>query len=106
MEKLEQQWREIDALNEGFGPSFRVYKGIESDILADGSLDYEDDILEKFEIVIASVHSILNMDENKATSRLIKAIENPYTKILGHPTGRLLLARPGYPCLLYTSRCV
>ncbi len=97
VEKLEQQWREIDALNEGFGPSFRVYKGIESDILADGSLDYEDDILAKFEIVIASVHSILNMDENKATARLIKAIENPYTKILGHPTGRLLLARPGYP---------
>src|SRR5690606_26504749 len=68
-----------------------------SDILADGSLDYPDDTLAKFDFVVASVHSNLRMDEEKATQRLITAIENPYTTILGHPTGRLLLSRPGYP---------
>ena len=97
VEKLEQQWREIDALNAQYGPDFRIFKGIESDILSDGSLDYEEDVLKQFDVVIASVHSVLNMDEKKANDRLVKAIENPYTKILGHPTGRLLLARPGYP---------
>ena len=60
-------------------------------------MDYEEDVLKQFDVVIASVHSVLNMDEKKANDRLVKAIENPYTKILGHPTGRLLLARPGYP---------
>jgi DNA polymerase (family X) len=96
-EQVFAQWKEIDALNVQFGESFRIFKGIESDILIDGSLDYSDDILSQFDLVIASVHSVLNMDEDKATARLIKAIENPYTRILGHPTGRLLLARPGYP---------
>ncbi|MBK8827799.1 MAG: hypothetical protein IPO26_14095 [Saprospiraceae bacterium] len=75
----------------------KFIKGIESDILTDGSLDYSDDILAGFDLVIASVHSGLNMDEEKATRRLITAIENPYTRVLGHPTGRLLLARRGYP---------
>jgi len=96
-EKVLAQWREIDHLNEKYGPAFKVYKGIESDILSDGSLDYREDILAGFDVVIASVHSVLSMDKNKATQRLIKAVENPYTRILGHPTGRLLLARPGYP---------
>lgn len=91
------QWNEIENLNNQFAYGFKIYKGIESDILADGSLDYSDDILAGFDIVIASVHSVLNMDEEKATRRLITAIENPYTRILGHPTGRLLLARRGYP---------
>jgi DNA polymerase (family 10) len=90
------QHQEIDALNAKLAP-FRIFKGIESDILYDGSLDYSDDILKTFDFVVASVHSILRMDEDKATSRLIKAIENPYTTILGHPTGRLLLSRKGYP---------
>ncbi|TAK44238.1 MAG: DNA polymerase/3'-5' exonuclease PolX [Saprospiraceae bacterium] len=95
-EQVQAQWKEIDELNGKLAP-FRILKGIESDILYDGALDYEDAILEQFEFVIASVHSILRMDEEKATSRLIAAIENPHTTILGHPTGRLLLSRQGYP---------
>jgi DNA polymerase (family 10) len=87
---------EIDRLNRELSP-FRVFKGIESDILADGSLDYPTEILDRFEVVIASIHSNLKMEEEKATRRLIKAIEQPQTRILGHPTGRLLLSRPGYP---------
>jgi DNA polymerase (family 10) len=89
------QHKEIDALNEKLGP-FKIFKGIESDILNDGSLDYEEEVLKTFDFVVASVHSNLRMDEAKATVRLIKAIENPYTTILGHPTGRLLLSRKGY----------
>ena len=95
-ERLFQQWEEIDFLNKKMEP-FKTYKGIESDILVDGRLDYEDEILKQFDLVVASVHSVLNMDEEKATQRLITAIENPYTRILGHPTGRLLLSRKGYP---------
>ncbi|AZI26216.1 DNA polymerase/3'-5' exonuclease PolX [Pedobacter sp. G11] len=89
------QHQEIDELNKKLAP-FKIFKGIESDILSDGSLDYSDDVLKTFDFVVASVHSNLRMDEAKATSRLLKAIENPYTTILGHPTGRLLLSRAGY----------
>lgn len=96
IERIEQQWQEIDHLNQKLAP-FKIFKGIESDILGDGSLDYPDEILAKFDFVVASVHSNLGMTEEKATERLIKAIENPYTTILGHPTGRLLLSRAGYP---------
>ena len=96
IEKVLKQHAEIDALNKEMAP-FRIFKGIESDILADGKLDYPDDILAKFDFVVSSIHSILNMDIKKATHRLITAIENPYTTILGHPTGRLLLRRAGYP---------
>jgi len=95
-ERVLEQLEEIDEINKELAP-FKVYKGIESDILNDGSLDYTDDILEMFDFVVASVHSNLRMDEAKATQRLITAIENPYTRILGHPTGRLLLSRKGYP---------
>jgi DNA polymerase (family 10) len=95
-ERVWQQQTEIDKLNEKMAP-FRIFKGIESDILNDGSLDYDDDVLATFDFIVASVHSNLKMDEEKATSRLIKAVENPFTTILGHPTGRLLLGRPGYP---------
>jgi len=95
-QRVYEQQREIEALNLSLAP-FRIFKGIESDILYDGSLDYPDEILKTFDFVVASVHSILRMDEEKATSRLIRAIENPYTTILGHPTGRLLLSRKGYP---------
>ena len=95
-DRVEQQWQEIDDLNKEFF-NFKILKSIESDILYDGSLDYSDDILRGFDFVIASIHSTLKMDEAKATARLIKAIENPFTKILGHPTGRLLLSREGYP---------
>src|SRR5690606_13420470 len=66
-------------------------------ILSDGSLDYPDEILSGFDFVVASIHGNLKMDEEKATNRLLKAIENPYTTILGHPSGRLLLSRSGYP---------
>ena len=90
------QMEEIDALNTEMAP-FRIFKGIESDILNDGSLDYEAAILEKFDFVIASVHTNLRMSREKATERVLRAIENPYTSILGHPTGRLLLSREGYP---------
>lgn len=94
--RVQAQWVEIDALNENLAP-FRIFKGIESDILGDGSLDYPDEILAGFDFVVASVHANLKMDKERATARLIKAIENPYTTILGHPTGRLLLSRAGYP---------
>ncbi len=99
-ERVFIQWREIDELNRAYeaaGDPFRILKGIESDILSDGSLDYETDILAGFDFIIASIHSNLRMDEEKATRRLLTAIENPFTTILGHPTGRLLLSRPGYP---------
>jgi DNA polymerase (family 10) len=96
VEEVLQQQKQIDQLNSK-DPNFRILKGIESDILSDGSLDYSDEILKTFDFIVASVHSNLKMNEEKATNRLIKAIENPYTTILGHPTGRLLLARPGYP---------
>lgn len=96
IERVLQQQEEIDHLNKKIN-DFHIFKGIESDILYDGSLDYPDEILQKFDFIVASVHSILKMSEDKATSRLIAAIENPYTTILGHPTGRLLLSRGGYP---------
>lgn len=94
--RVAAQQREIDELNGKLHP-FHIFKGIESDILYDGSLDYADEILSTFDFVVASVHSILKMSEEKATERIINAIENPYTTILGHPTGRLLLSRSGYP---------
>jgi len=90
------QHDEIDKLNIA-NPNFTIFKGIECDILYNGQLDYSDDVLSSFDYVVASVHSILKMNEEKAMSRLISAIENPYTTILGHPTGRLLLLREGYP---------
>jgi DNA polymerase (family 10) len=95
IERVLQQQEEIDHLNKKLD-GFHVFKGIESDILNDGSLDYPDEILKKFDFVVASVHSNLKMSKDKATERLLKAIENPYTTILGHPTGRLLLSRNGY----------
>ena len=95
-DRLVQQWREIDELNERMD-DFVIFKGIESDILNDGSLDYDDDVLEQFDCIISSIHSNLKMDIDKAMMRLIKAVENPFTRLLGHCTGRLLLSREGYP---------
>jgi DNA polymerase (family X) len=95
-DRVLKQWEEIEILNKGFD-DFIILKGIESDIKNDGELDYEDGILKGFDFIIASIHSNLKMPEEKATARLIKAIENPFTSMLGHPTGRLLLARQGYP---------
>ncbi|TDI71397.1 MAG: DNA polymerase/3'-5' exonuclease PolX [Bacteroidetes bacterium] len=95
-EKVLEQHREIDRLNQELTP-FKIFKGIESDILSDGSLDYPEPILHTFDFVVASVHSNLNMDIDKATERLLRAVKNPNTTVLGHPTGRLLLKREGYP---------
>ncbi len=95
-DRIREQHRNIDELNTQLDP-FKIFKSIESDILYDGSLDYPEEILKTFDLVIASVHSILKMNEEKAMKRLITAIENPYTTILGHMTGRLLLSRNGYP---------
>ena len=96
-DQVEAQWADIDQINASYDDGFRVYKGIEADILNDGSMDYGNDFLSQFEVVVASIHSQLNMDMEKANRRLIKAIENPHTHILGHMTGRLLLSRAGYP---------
>jgi DNA polymerase (family 10) len=94
--EIQHQHQLIDQLNQELAP-FKIFKGIEVDILGDGSLDYPAEILASFDFTIASIHSNLNMDEKTATERLIKAISNPFTTILGHATGRLLLKRPGYP---------
>ncbi len=95
-QRIREQHRYIDELNQKLAP-FKIFKSIECDILNDGSLDYENKILEGFDLVITSVHSNLDMDEEKAMKRLLGAITNPYTTILGHMTGRLLLRRKGYP---------
>ena len=102
VEEVLKQHEEIAKLNARFASQnpekpFKILKGIESDILGDGSLDYPSEILASFDYIVASVHSNLTMSQEKATTRLLKAIENPYTTILGHPTGRLLLSREGYP---------
>jgi len=95
-ERIKAQHQYVDELNGKFAP-FKIFKSIECDILNDGSLDYSDNILSTFDLVIASVHSNLKMSEEKAMQRIINAIEHPATRILGHPTGRLLLSRAGYP---------
>ncbi len=96
-EKVILQQAEIQKINQKYAGKFKIFAGIECDILYDGQMDYSNEILKTFDYVVASVHSILKMTEEKAMSRLIRAIENPYTTILGHPTGRLLLMREGYP---------
>jgi DNA polymerase (family 10) len=95
-DKVQRQLQAIELLNKKLAP-FRIFKSIECDILVSGQLDYDYDILNQFDLVIVSIHQLLKMNEDKATTRLIKAIENPYTTILGHMTGRQLLIRPGYP---------
>ncbi len=95
-ERIKAQHEYIDELNVKLAP-FKIFKSIESDILNNGRLDYDDNILASFDLIIASVHSNLKMTEEKAMERVLTAISNPYTTILGHPTGRLLLSRKGYP---------
>lgn len=95
-ERIKGQHAQIDELNEKLKP-FRIFKSIECDILSDGSLDYTNNILSTFDLVITSVHSNLKMTEEKAMMRILRALENPYTTIMGHLTGRLLLSRLGYP---------
>ncbi|MCY4419419.1 MAG: PHP domain-containing protein [Cytophagales bacterium] len=94
--KIQSQHQEIDKLNRQLFP-FRIFKGIEVDILKDGSLDYPDEVLRSFDFTIASIHSVLDMGIEKATQRILTALSHPYTTFLGHPTGRILLERPGYP---------
>ncbi|MEO9967932.1 MAG: PHP domain-containing protein [Reichenbachiella sp.] len=94
--RVKEQQKEIKLLNEELAP-FKIFSGIESDILADGSLDYSDEILASFDFIVSSIHSGLSMDITKATNRLLTAVHNPYTTILGHMTGRLILEREGYP---------
>ena len=91
---VKRQHEEIDRLNASM-KDFRIFKGIESDILADGSLDYEDEVLELFDFVIASLHSSFNQPLEEMTNRVLRAIANPYTTMLGHVTTRLLLRRDG-----------
>jgi DNA polymerase (family 10) len=95
-ERIKEQHKYIDELNGKLNP-FKIFKSIECDILNDGALDYPHEILASFDLVIASIHSNLKMTEEKAMMRLLTAIKNPYTTILGHVTGRLLLSRNGYP---------
>lgn len=94
-DRVREQWKLIDELNKSF-KNFRIFKGIESDILLDGSLDYDDDVLAGFDYIVASVHSHFNLSEDEQTERICKAIANPFTTMLGHATGRLLLRRPAY----------
>ncbi len=96
IERVKEQWEAIDKLNAKYGKSFRVFKGTECDILGDGSLDYPDEILAGFDYVVASVHSLFGLSREVMTERIIRAVRNPYVTMLGHPTGRLLLARDGY----------
>lgn len=95
LERVQAQRREIEALN-AQNKDFRIFAGIESDILPDGSLDYPDEILAEFDFVIASVHSAFRQSKADMTRRIISALQNPYVTMLGHPTGRILLARDGY----------
>jgi DNA polymerase (family 10) len=96
IDRVKAQAREIAELN-GRMKDFRIFHGIESDILPDGSLDYPPEVLELFDFIVISVHQNFRMSESEMTRRMIRAIESPYTTILGHPTGRLLLARDPYP---------
>jgi DNA polymerase (family X) len=96
LDEIAEQQAEIDRLNRRYKGRFRIFKGIESDILPDGALDYPDDVLATFDFVVASVHSRFKLDRAIQTERIIRAVANPYTTILGHMTGRQLLRRPGY----------
>lgn len=96
VEEIAQQHREADRLNKRFGKDFRILKGIESDILADGLLDYPDGVLERFDFVVASIHGRFKLDRKAQTQRLLRAISDPHTTIIGHMTGRQLQRRPGY----------
>jgi len=95
-ERIAAQHQEVDTLNARLAP-FKIFKSIEVDILNDGNLDYTPKVLDTLDLVIASVHSNLKMSQEKAMERVLAAVRNPFTTILGHPTGRLLLSRKGYP---------
>ena len=96
LSEIEEQHAIAGELNRRYRGRFRILKGIESDILADGSLDYVPEVLARFDFVVASVHSRFRLGRDEQTKRIIAAVSNPYTTILGHLTGRQLLRRPGY----------
>jgi DNA polymerase (family 10) len=96
VEQIAEQHREADRLNKRFGKDFRILKGIESDILAEGSLDYPGEVLDRFDFVVASIHGRFRLDRKAQTERLLRAISDPHTTIIGHMTGRQLQRRPGY----------
>src|SRR5689334_16766484 len=105
-EKLKTQIAAIRKLNKKFD-GFRLFAGVECDILRDGKLDFDDTVLSELDFVVASVHSVFNLSEAEMTKRIIRAIENPFVTILAHPTGRLLLKREAYsidiPAVLYAA---
>ncbi|MBC8376031.1 MAG: hypothetical protein H8E26_08280 [FCB group bacterium] len=94
-DRVKAQWDLIDQLNDSYS-DFHIFKGIEADILSDGSLDYDEELLSGFDFVIASIHSHFQLDPVKQTDRIVRAMQSPFTTMLGHPTGRMLMARPGY----------
>jgi len=96
VERIQEQWTHIDAINATL-KNFRILKGIESDILVDGALDYPDDVLAGFDFIIGSIHSRFNLSREEMTERVCRAMDSKYLTILGHPTGRLLLSREPYP---------
>jgi DNA polymerase (family 10) len=96
VEKLDRQWEEITAVQARVS-GIRILKGIESDILVEGALDYPDATLARFDFVIGSIHGRFSLGEAEMTARVLGALESPYLTILGHPTGRLLLSRNPYP---------
>jgi len=96
IERVREQWAAIDALNTKYGGEFRLFKGTECDILADGGLDYPDEVLDGFDYVVASVHSRFKMSRDEMTARIVKAVSHPRVTMLGHATGRLLLSRAPY----------
>jgi hypothetical protein len=96
IDEVQEQHALVDELNAPYQGKFRILKGIESDILQDGSLDYPDEVLASFVFVVASVHSRFGLDARTQTDRIVRAVSNPFTTILGHLTGRMLLRRPDY----------
>ena len=105
-DRVRAQWELIDKMNDSL-TDFKIFKGIEADILKDGNLDYDESLLEGFDFVIASIHSHFHLDPVKQTDRIIRALQSPFTTMLGHPTGRMLLAREGYapdiPAVIQTA---
>jgi len=96
VDDLERQWAEVDRVNRGV-PGIRVLKGVEVDILPDGRLDYGDDVLGRFDFVIASLHDDCGQNEAELTERVLRAMDDPHMAVMGHPTGRMLLSREPYP---------
>jgi DNA polymerase (family 10) len=95
VDDLEEQWKEIDEVRHELGREFTLLKGTEVEIRADGTLDYSDEVLEKFDIVVASLHSSLRQPRERVTQRIINAIRNPNVDVIGHPTGRMIPDREG-----------